>query len=685
MLIMHKLPRLLLFAALSILLIPYGHAAAYSCTGSKCIPNLSAYPATAGIPTGLIKFGSTTTLAVPSSATIAWGDGTTSTALLDCTSTPGTFCNYWGHQHIYAKPGLYKVVVTNNLGSSTSPFSLPVVAIGNFVMVSIGDSVASGEGNPVVQEGNGHSAYWDYGDSSIYPSSNGCHGSSGAGPALAARTITSDNPSARVTFIHLACSGAKVGDNISDPAAPNTATGQLKGLINLLPTGTKIDALLISAGANDVDGGFGNVVNACLGPYPGNSLYSTKIPDSSLNCRTDTQKPSNDLRSALAQFNDNPPDFPNYASLEAILTGGSLNVTSDNVYITEYFDPTHDSAGTLPTAAETLACSGNLLLTDEWRYLFNNMVVPLNQRIMGVAHQYGWHGIDGIANDFKVHGYCVGALGTSWVVNFLESNSIQGDYSGSSHPNSLGQKDYGSHIVNAIYKWQLPVTTATATSGAVPYSADTWTHDNVTVTLSATNKLTRAGKKDTKFSIDDSSCSETSTGSCTDYTAPIVISAGGIHTLYYLSDNTSGNYEKVNSLQIKIDKPVGYDNSISTTANKAISDQLQGINPNSSDTLAYNVVDQPAHGTVKLTDVNKGTFTYTPVSGYVGDDTFTFMLNNGYVDSNTATEAVTVAAAVTSGSQPSGSGSGGSGTVGPVFLAALALWGILLIQQRRVI
>jgi len=671
-----KFNRFLLLIALSMLVIPVVHAGVYDCPGGDCPPNLSAFPATAGIPTGMIKFGSTSGFIAPSSATIDWGDGLSSSALMECTVAPITTkvtCDYWGHQHTYANHGLYKIVVTNNVGGSTAPFSLPVVDLGNFVIVSLGDSVASGEGNPVVPSQNGHKAYWDYGDTSTKPSSNGCHGSMTSGPGIAARTIITDNPSTRVTFIHQACSGAKIGTGLdSEGAVPETATGQLNGLMKLLPPDTKIDVLLVSAGANNVLGGFGNVINTCLGPYPGNSIYAETTPDPSLNCRTDTQQQSVELRDALSTI----PTL-NYDPLAALINNSTLNVSNTEVYITNYFDPTHSNTGFFPNSAETLACSGNLLLTDEWNFLYYNMVVPLNNRIKQVADQFGWHRVGGIAADFLEHGYCVGSSGERWVVSFPESITTQGDYSGTAHPNNLGHKNYATHIVEAINTWTLPITSATAMTDSGAYTFDTWSHEDVAVTLSAANKLVTAGVGTTKFSVDDEVCSDAAPESCSDNSDPVTVSASGTHTLYFLSSNEHDKFENVKTVQVKIDKPVAYDDTINTTVDNAISAQLTALNPDSSDTLIFSIVTQAGHGTVTLDDASTGSFTYIPAEGYVGDDSFTFMLNNGYVDSNIATESVSVTAVTTS------DGPNSPGALGPWGLCALAILAVLARPARR--
>ncbi|KOA21436.1 bacterial Ig-like domain (group 1) [Clostridium homopropionicum DSM 5847] len=66
---------------------------------------------------------------------------------------------------------------------------------------------------------------------------------------------------------------------------------------------------------------------------------------------------------------------------------------------------------------------------------------------------------------------------------------------------------------------------------------------------------------------------------------------------------------------------------------------LQGSDVD-GDELIYTIVSGPSHGTVNL-GVN-GEYTYTPVSNYNGEDSFTYKVNDGKVDSNTAQVSITV-------------------------------------------
>lgn len=85
--------------------------------------------------------------------------------------------------------------------------------------------------------------------------------------------------------------------------------------------------------------------------------------------------------------------------------------------------------------------------------------------------------------------------------------------------------------------------------------------------------------------------------------------------------------------------PVANAQTLSTEANTPLSITLTATDADSGDTLSYQVVTQPSHGTLSGTPPN---LTYTPDADFTGDDSFTFKANDGKADSNTATISITV-------------------------------------------
>jgi len=86
------------------------------------------------------------------------------------------------------------------------------------------------------------------------------------------------------------------------------------------------------------------------------------------------------------------------------------------------------------------------------------------------------------------------------------------------------------------------------------------------------------------------------------------------------------------------DPPVVAGQSITTGENISQNVTLNGSDVD-GDSLTYQVVDQPAHGTLSGSAPN---LVYTPEQNYSGPDNFTFKANDGSSDSDTATISITV-------------------------------------------
>src|SRR5439155_1828217 len=92
------------------------------------------------------------------------------------------------------------------------------------------------------------------------------------------------------------------------------------------------------------------------------------------------------------------------------------------------------------------------------------------------------------------------------------------------------------------------------------------------------------------------------------------------------------------------DVPVAQDGTLTTAEDTLATGTLIATDVENS-TLTYSVVSQAnAHGTVTITNVNTGAYSYSPAANYNGPASFTFKANDGTVDSNTATISITVTA-----------------------------------------
>jgi hypothetical protein len=253
-----------------------------------------------------------------------------------------------------------------NPGSSTavlgSPFVQPVV-VRDLLIVSIGDSYGSGEGNPDVPQkfATGpfdiplpivaREAKWE---------DKRCHRSATAGAAQAAMRLEMTDPHTSVTFLSFACSGANVERNALDNVNPldpyNTAhTDNKGGGILTRYTGTvlpvagnyadklddqitqvehavqhrTVDAMVMSGGGNDM--GFVPVATVCT-LVPDCATAEVTGPDGTSKVSLDSR-----LHSDLSDLHGFYGDLAN--RLDTDHAAGNLDVS--RFYVTEYPDSTH--------------------------------------------------------------------------------------------------------------------------------------------------------------------------------------------------------------------------------------------------------------------------------------------------------------------------------------------------------
>jgi uncharacterized repeat protein (TIGR03803 family) len=89
------------------------------------------------------------------------------------------------------------------------------------------------------------------------------------------------------------------------------------------------------------------------------------------------------------------------------------------------------------------------------------------------------------------------------------------------------------------------------------------------------------------------------------------------------------------------DAPVAAIQALSTNQGTPVAGTLQASDVDSA-SLVFSIVGNGAKGTATVTNASTGSFTYTPLAGATGTDTFTFKANDGSLDSNVATVAVTI-------------------------------------------
>ncbi len=377
----------------------------------------------------------------------------------------------------------------------------------DLLVVSIGDSIASGEGNPTVP-----ASYTVFGnpddptDLQLEPEQwvdQACHRSAAAGPAQAARRLERLDRKSSITFVHLACSGASVisGDvaepdlkpwetgGVLDPyqgiepidPATSEATArpsQLDQLQTLLGGSQRpVEAMFVSIGANDVR--FSDVVRECI---------KSRVTD---------PLPCNESGTG-ARLDQRLGDLPRRYEMLADALGAQhpeLAADPSRVFITEYFDPTTDSYGlanlrcianaedvaeiadyvatitgialdlglrfpllsALSEAADIVSrvFEGGLVTDAESRWANTEVVGKLNGAVRAGATANGWTYVGGIAARFRGHGYCAND-DDRWVVTIGDSISEQFDANGPVHPNEEGHLVFANGLARAAARIVLP-------------------------------------------------------------------------------------------------------------------------------------------------------------------------------------------------------------------------------------
>jgi hypothetical protein len=324
-------------------------------------------------------------------------------------------------------------------------------------IVSIGDSYASGEGAPDTDaSGN----LW-LGDNADRLAMTSCHRSARAAPAVASRLVAAVRP---IVFHSFACSGHTM-------ASLSASNGQIAILGRVLRSEgiTSIDALIVSAGGNDI--GFAVIVGGCLiFPCAPGILFAVPAH-----------------LSELAESFD--------ALNRAIL---GLGIPVRHVFVTEYPDvsttpfyppppalPPHGRCGG-PTTLNVPNGGFDLLTFEKADIAARTVVGPLNAALAAFVTLANtttpsggpvWHFVSGISSSFHTHGYCMGwsfpevllqpHMGiTGRMINTVaDSLRSQRDISGTMHPNASGQEAAGAVIANVI-KANVPVVTTGSGTGS---------------------------------------------------------------------------------------------------------------------------------------------------------------------------------------------------------------------------
>ena len=325
----------------------------------------------------------------------------------------------------------------------------------NLLVLSLGDSYASGEGNPRnveawLREGFPFAPYWD---------ADGCNRSARSGPALAALALENASAKSSVTLVDVSCSGATVDRGILGPQS-RTVGAQVEQATQILD-GRAADLVLLSIGGNDV--GFVSILQSCA---------------LSQNCPLSTP-PSGPLRSSAtvqqgvqAQTAELPGD---YARIAACLGSDTCTLadgrTVPGIAVSEGGRVMPTLYPDITRAANGQSCRYLTITPQDFMWARDTVLLPtpanpypytttsgstvnlpmgagsLNQQIAATS-SLGWSPIIGTWSASGAgpagHGVCAGSA--AWVFGIT---ALAGFSEASFHPNPAGQTVLAEQILAA--------------------------------------------------------------------------------------------------------------------------------------------------------------------------------------------------------------------------------------------
>ncbi len=308
-------------------------------------------------------------------------------------------------------------------------------------IVVIGDSSASGEGNPddegPVQKprwrGTSHDGLDDAGDDELAGRDELCHRSKHAGNRVAADGFRAAHEAdVELEFKSFGCTGATVHELI-DRNQLTVIEPQIDRVRKRYGS-VRIDALVVHIGINDV--GFAQVIGLCsVVPFDHCPWYfDLEERVQQLDERYDW------LAEELGKLDEN---------------GRALDI--GNVFLVAYPEAASWQGGYCASYVQApvgyrLDPLLNGINVNE-SMAAEQSIHRLNEVMAGAAARHGWHFIGDHAETFHGHGWCEGT--TPWIRTLTESFITQRNHNGAMHPNREGHEQYAKAIAPR-YEWLIP-------------------------------------------------------------------------------------------------------------------------------------------------------------------------------------------------------------------------------------
>ena len=320
--------------------------------------------------------------------------------------------------------GSYRVTVEAVVGlpwGSVSLLRSTEVVVEDLLVVAIGDSYASGEGNPEVRRlGPQAAAEWgDGGDAFATQAHARAHRSTAAWPARTALALEQADPHTSVTFISVATTAARIDHGLLTPQN-DTTESQIDEVARLVGD-RSIDLLLVQEGGNSI--GFSRVVRAlveadplfdpvCYDMLVSQALAAVRDGDWGRGTRVQFRLPF-DWSCETTPGTDGPylPGLDGLGAAFDRLDSALRRFDIDQVVLVGYPDPT-GAAGDGSLCREivgdvTPPMRFHEISRAEGRLGVTDVLKPLNLKLAEVAAAHGWRFVAGVDVAFaNGHGYC---------------------------------------------------------------------------------------------------------------------------------------------------------------------------------------------------------------------------------------------------------------------------------------
>jgi hypothetical protein len=324
-----------------------------------------------------------------------------------------------------------------------------------FVIASMGDSYAAGQGTPNVNASgcnvlsnlvalgqtiisvlDGGNLNVQFCDTPAQWSNRQCHRSNASPHLLASNALQTVRPDLAIEFFSVACSGATIrkpdllGGLLTayrgeEPGAGPDLAPQVDQLVQRFGD-RQIDALIIGIGGNDI--GFASTFANCITPLvacDGSSDTITAFLD------------------AINGLD---------ASYDALADAISRRLKVGNIYMVEYprlwRDARNENCDNNPLALDPMTAH---LTRDENNFIEQGHTL-LNQRLRAAVQRHagkGWIYVDGIVGAYDRHGYCM-PDGGRFINRTFDAIEFQGQVSGMLHPNRAGYEVISDRILTKL-------------------------------------------------------------------------------------------------------------------------------------------------------------------------------------------------------------------------------------------